>query len=643
MKKNVLFRTNLLVCSVIVIGFIITVCMGYQSNQSIFQKDMEQVSILTSEGIYHKIDSIFTKPINIALTMANDSLLKEFLNGEQQHEGDEEFTQTMKEYLNAYREKYDYDSVFLASAKTKCYYYYEGLDRILDENDAENVWFYNFLESSEDYSINIDNDQVKNAGNEVTIFINSRIKDEEGTTMGVVGVGFRVNFLQSLLKEYENKFGIRAYLVDNEGDVQISTENTGYEGRINRFEICPYQELKDSLLNKSSDQNDFWYDNAQGSGFVTSRYINNLEWHLLVENDTTALNANLTRQLIREVLIVLATIFIVLFTITNVIHRYNKKIIDLTVAKEQAHRSVFQQATEQLYENIYEIDITHNKAASEATESYFQSLGAPSNIPFDKALQVIAQKQIKEEYRQGYLDTFSPDKVLKAYAEGEEKFKYDFMTTNDGENYYWMRITAQLFLWGEDNSVRMMVYRENIDVEKRRELYMAEQIQNDSLTGVYNKAATQEHVRQMLLSASNEQYALFIFDIDNFKSVNDTLGHVSGDEILMKFAQVLKDEFRSSDVVGRIGGDEFIAFMPVPDKAAAEGKAKGLSLLLCRDVWTEAGVWHLSASIGVALAPEAGMDFKSLYRNADYALYQTKKRGKNDYTVYSGEEKNVSV
>lgn len=246
MKKNVLFRTNLLVCSVIVIGFIITVCMGYQSNQSIFQKDMEQVSILTSEGIYHKIDSIFTKPINIALTMANDSLLKEFLNGEQQHEGDEEFTQTMKEYLNAYREKYDYDSVFLASAKTKCYYYYEGLDRILDENDAENVWFYNFLESSEDYSINIDNDQVKNAGNEVTIFINSRIKDEEGTTMGVVGVGFRVNFLQSLLKEYENKFGIRAYLVDNEGDVQISTENTGYEGRINRFEICPYQELKDS-------------------------------------------------------------------------------------------------------------------------------------------------------------------------------------------------------------------------------------------------------------------------------------------------------------------------------------------------------------------------------------------------------------
>ncbi|MDC7287122.1 sensor domain-containing diguanylate cyclase [Blautia schinkii] len=635
MKKNVLFRTNLLVCAVIVIGFIITVCMGYQSNQSIFRKDMEQVSVLTSEGIYHKIDSIFTKPINIALTMANDSLLKEFLEGEQQHLGEKKFTEIMQEYLNAYREKYDYDSVFLASAKTKRYYYFKGLDRVLDENQEENAWFYNFLQSSEDYAINIDNDEVKDAGNEVTIFINSRIKDESGNTMGVVGVGFRVDYLQSLLKEYENKFGITAYLVDNEGNVQISTKNTGYEGRVNHFEVCPYSELKKSLLDVSGEQNDFWYDGAQGSGYVTAQYINNLDWHLLVENDTTSLDKKLARQLLCEVLIVLATIFIVLFTITNVMHRYNKKIVDLTVATEQEHRSVFQKATEQLYENIYEIDITHNRAASEATESYFESLGAPSNIPFDRALQVIAEKQIKEEYRQGYLDAFSPDKVLEAYEEGKEKIKYEFMISNEGDKYYWMRITAQLFFWGEDSSVRMMVYRENIDAEKRRELYMSEQIRNDSLTGVYNKAATQDYIKQMLLQNPNKKFVLFIFDIDDFKSVNDTLGHASGDEVLTKFAQILKDEFKSPDVVGRIGGDEFIAFMQVQEKDIAVEKAKTLSMLLCKDVWTEAGVWHMSASIGLAFAPEAGMDFKSLYRKADSALYKTKNGGKNGYNVYN--------
>ena len=82
MKKNVLFRTNFAVCAVIIIGFLVTSFISYRSNQGIFRKDVERVSELTSEGIYHQIDSIFTKPINISLTMANDSLLSDFLDGE---------------------------------------------------------------------------------------------------------------------------------------------------------------------------------------------------------------------------------------------------------------------------------------------------------------------------------------------------------------------------------------------------------------------------------------------------------------------------------------------------------------------------------------------------------------------------------
>ena len=99
----------------------------------------------------------------------------------------------MRDYLNTYRDKYGYDSVFLASVKTKNYYYYNGLDRVLQEGDPENVWFYSFLEQDTDYGIQIDNDQVEGAGNEVTVFINCRITDGDGDVMGVVGVGFRVD------------------------------------------------------------------------------------------------------------------------------------------------------------------------------------------------------------------------------------------------------------------------------------------------------------------------------------------------------------------------------------------------------------------------------------------------------------------
>lgn len=116
MAKNVLLRTNIFICMVILMGFLVTSLVSYHSNNGIFKRDIEHISTLTSDGIYHKIDSIFTKPINISLTMANDSLLKTFLAEEEERSHEEEFIKTMREYLFSYKEKYRYDSVFLVSA-----------------------------------------------------------------------------------------------------------------------------------------------------------------------------------------------------------------------------------------------------------------------------------------------------------------------------------------------------------------------------------------------------------------------------------------------------------------------------------------------------------------------------------------------
>lgn len=634
MKKKVLFHTNLLVCCVIVAGFLITAYIGYQSNQEIIRKDTENVSSLTSEGIYHNIDTLFTKPIHISQTMANDSLLKDFLNSETEHLDDTAFIHTLQDYLDAYREKYSYDSVFLASTQTKNYYYFNGLDRTLDPESPENTWFYDFLEQDEEYSINIDNDEVDGAGNQITIFVNCRIKGNAGQTMGVVGVGFRVNSLQGLLQSYETKFGVKALLMGRDGSVEVATDRIGMGESVNFFDICAYPELKNSILEIREVPKNLWYSSQKGSGFVISRFIPNMNWYLIVENDTTELDKLLANQLLLEVLIVLTTIILVLFTITRVMKRYNRQIIELTVAREQKHRDVFQKATEQLYENIYEIDITHNRAASKATAHYFESLGAPPNISFDKALQVIAQKQIKEEFQQGYLETFSPQKVEQAFKSGTDLLRYDFMITNNGNDYYWMRITAHIFHWGDDNSVRMLVYRQNIDDEKRRELFLYEQMQKDPLTKLYNKVATQDQILRLLQQQPKNLFAFYILDIDDFKKTNDRLGHAMGDKVLVTFAKLLEAQFPNNSVVGRIGGDEFVAFVPVTSKEEAVAKAELLSHTQYHEEKTEIGAWNVSASIGVALAPEAGIDFESLYRNADLALYQTKRKGKNSFTLY---------
>lgn len=636
MKKNILVRTNIIVCIIITLGFLITSVISYRSNMGIFVKDVEQVSELTLDGIYNKIDSIFSEPVSVSVTMANDSLLKEFLSNETSHLEDEEYIQSMKKYLDDYRAKYGYDSVFLVSAQTNRYYHFNGIDRVLTKDSAENDWYYNFLQSDEEYSLNIDNDEARE--NEITVFINGRIKNPDGTTAGIVGVGFQVDSLQELLKKYENEFGVRTYLIDQNGTIEVSTNQTGYEQK-NLFAECSYGDYKDNLLEEDEDSHEFWYSSGTDKGYVTSRYIKNLGWHLIVENDTVVLEHHLNMQLFKGVAVIVIIIFLVLYTITAVIRRYNGQIIELTTTKEREYYEARQEAVKQIYDNIHEMDITHNCAAGAQTRKYFESLGIDPDTPYDEALKMVAQKQIREEFRQGYLDTFSRENVKTAYDKGIKSLSYDFMIKAGGSDYYWVRIMACIYYWSQDQSLRITMYRQNIDDEKQQQNRLFAQMQSDPLTGIYNKAAVEEKISEILKYAdTNQSYAFFIIDIDNFKIVNDTFGHEAGDRVIEKFAHLLSGQFSENDIVGRIGGDEFVVFASDCSREEYERKGAALARYLHRQIITEAGVCQLSASIGAAVYPEAGTTFTELYKNADTALYETKDRGKNGCTVYASKE-----
>lgn len=635
MKKNVLLRTNIFICTVIILGFLLTSLISYNSNNGIFKQDIEHIGSLTLEGICHQIDILFTKPINISITMANDSLLKTLLTEEPKRKEDETFIQTIKDYLLTYKEKYQYDSVFLVSAKTNRYYHFEkGIDRVLTKDNPENEWYYQFLQESEEYAINIDNDEVQSANNRINIFINCKIYSSDGEVMGIVGVGFDINTLQEMFQNYENTFQLRVYLTDSNGLIEISTAKNG-DTKQELFQESAFQEYKQRILSNQTDAQSFWYSSKGTSGFLTARYISNLGWYLIIDNNTAVLEKRLNRQFFIGIAVIVLVIGAVLFIITNMIRKYNTRIVSLTIEKEKNHRTIFQTETEKLYENIYEIDITHNRAASEATEGYFESLGVPKKLPYDKALKIIAEQQIKEEYREGYIQTFSTNNVQKTYEENQESLQYDFMLTNDhGNTYYWMRITARIFFWEEDQSVRMLVYRQNIDSEKRRELLMTEKMQRDSLSRLYNKAATQELSRRLLNQKPDQLYAFLILDIDNFKTVNDTCGHAVGDQVIADFADNIRQQFQEEDIIGRIGGDEFAVFVPVPSKEWIETKAKVLSKALEYEFSDGQKKCYISSSIGIAIYPEAGINFETLYQNADIALYQTKKKGKNGYTFF---------
>ena len=170
MKNNILLKTNLLVSVILLVGFALIATLSYRANYNASLVKIKQVSSLASEGIYYRLSTMLTKPVNISQTIAHDSLLIKLLEEEGSRYQEAGYQETIRKYLDTYKNKYAYDSVFLVSASTNNYYNFNGLDRNLARGEDENVWYYNFLQSGEEYSLNIDNDEVAGAANKITLF-----------------------------------------------------------------------------------------------------------------------------------------------------------------------------------------------------------------------------------------------------------------------------------------------------------------------------------------------------------------------------------------------------------------------------------------------------------------------------------------
>ena len=154
----------------------------------------------------------------------------------------------------------------------------------------------------------------------------------------------------------------------------------------------------------------------------------------------------------------------------------------------------------------------------------------------------------------------------------------------------------------------------------------------DGLTGLWNRRQFELRVAQELERATRfgERFALVLVDLDNFKSVNDTHGHLVGDAVLVATAERLVDDTREVDTVARFGGEEFVLLLPQTELAGALKVAEKVrSEVAGRPVETDAGPLDISLSAGVACHPEDGTTLSELLGAADGALYQAKAAGKN--------------
>lgn len=167
--------------------------------------------------------------------------------------------------------------------------------------------------------------------------------------------------------------------------------------------------------------------------------------------------------------------------------------------------------------------------------------------------------------------------------------------------------------------------------------------ERDLLTNLLNKRTFESSVENILANHSADEIgALFIIDLDNFKAVNDTKGHMVGDQVLSSVADEMRETFRQQDHLGRIGGDEFAVYMPLsnmPDENERYEVIKSKADRLCAGIGKIAEKLRqdmkVSCSIGIALDPEHGTTYEQLYQSADEALYQSKNSGKNKYSIFT--------
>lgn len=164
---------------------------------------------------------------------------------------------------------------------------------------------------------------------------------------------------------------------------------------------------------------------------------------------------------------------------------------------------------------------------------------------------------------------------------------------------------------------------------------LMEKADTDLLTGLLNKVATERKIMDYFTNHPNEQAIMYVLDIDNFKKINDTMGHAFGDEVLRSLGQQITTIFRASDIIGRIGGDELIILLKniYSDENMIKESVK-VARFFHDFKAGEYVKYSATASIGAAIFPRDGKDFETMYKAGDQALYMAKKRGKNQLAFY---------
>ena len=305
-------------------------------------------------------------------------------------------------------------------------------------------------------------------------------------------------------------------------------------------------------------------------------------------------------------------------------HEMMSQLRDMNI-KSEKERKLYQTALESSSDVVFEYDIETDCLITYGSVFDPELPKTIANSHTDFLKRVLSENGFRAK------DT----DITTRFFSGETACTAVVSQIDGNENVNWIEFSGTA-VYADSKPVKIVGKISNInDV-----INLREDASRDRFTGLYNKTTTEALASERLLGGGS--HAMVIIDIDNFKTVNDVLGHAWGDSVIKDIAAKIESLIDSNDIAGRIGGDEFMVFLSGDNVSE---RINGLCTDLCNSIrytYSDEEIGKsvsISSSIGVALAPEYGKDFKELYTSADIAMYLSKNGGKDRFTVYSGEER----
>jgi diguanylate cyclase (GGDEF)-like protein len=263
----------------------------------------------------------------------------------------------------------------------------------------------------------------------------------------------------------------------------------------------------------------------------------------------------------------------------------------------------------------------------------------PDAVAWDERIHEYANEFVSPVDYDEFLATLSPNGLLSSYRSGKRTIVVEYREVKPGGAERWMRLTVEVVAYPSSRYIAAYLLFEDIDEQKRANLQTQALAATDPLTGLLNRCAFEQAVRDCDETCDEHVLcALLMIDLDRFKQINDTFGHMAGDKALVEVAQKLKGSLRRDDLICRFGGDEFMVFICGLASRDEIGKKAGQLCALLQRPLNDKN--RLSVSIGIAVGPDDGRDFDGLYRKADRALYHVKDGGKNAYMFYDKDMEN---